>query len=93
MARISGDSGTFQPILFEVADFALCLQLLKRLEESWPARLVGRAEVRFIAVDVEASDARMEQLLDKVARWAAEVGLASVTYHSGGKMSAVFAKD
>lgn len=87
------DFGTLQPVLFEVADFALCLQLFKRLEGTWPARLVGRTEARFVAVDIQPGDARMELLLDTVARWATEVGLTSVTYHVGDHMSVVFAKD
>jgi hypothetical protein len=87
------DFGTLQPVLFEVADFALCLQLFQRLQGTWPVRLVGRTEARFVAVDIEPADARMEPLLDTVAGWATEVGLTSVTYHVGDHMSVVFAKD
>jgi hypothetical protein len=94
MLAWSQDFGTLQPILFEVADFALCLQLFKRLEGTWPVRLVGRTEARFVAVDVKpGDDERLEELLDTVAHWAAEVGLHSVRYHVGDTMSEVFATD
>jgi len=93
MVQTPQDFGIFQPILFEVADFALCLQLFKRLEGTWAARLVGRTEARFVAVDIEPSDPQIEQLLDTVAHWATEVGLHSVRYHTGDTMSEVFAKD
>jgi hypothetical protein len=78
--------------LFEVADFALCLQLCKRLHPDWQARLVGRTE-SLVAVDMDSADGRMELLLDAVARWASEVGLHSVSFHVGEHMSVVFAKE
>jgi hypothetical protein len=82
-----------ESVLFEVADFALCLQLCKRLHPDWQARLVGRTESHFVAVDIDPADGRMELLLDQVAHWASEVGLRSVPSHVGEKMSVVFAKE
>jgi hypothetical protein len=82
-----------ESVLFEVADFALCLQLCKRLHPDWQARLVGRTESHFVAVDMDSADGRMELLLDAVARWASEVGLHSVSFHVGEHMSVVFAKE
>jgi hypothetical protein len=82
-----------ESVLFEVADFALCLQLCKRLHPDWQARLVGRTESHFVAVDMDPADGRMELLLDQVGRWASEVGLSSVSFHVGEQMSAVFAKE
>jgi hypothetical protein len=82
-----------QSVLFEVADFALCLQLSKRLDQDWQARLVGRTESHFVAVDMDPGDRRMELLLDAVAAWAWEVGLRSVPFHVGEQMSVVFAKE
>lgn len=81
-----------EPVLFEVADFALCLQLCQRLDRDWDARLVGRTESHFVAVDVHASDGRMGLLLDAVAQWASEVGLHSVPFYVGDRLSVVFAK-
>lgn len=82
-----------EPVLFEVADFALCLQLCKRLHRDWGARLVGRTESHFVAVDLDPDDGRMELLLETVAQWASEVGLRSVSFHVGEHMSVVFAKE
>jgi hypothetical protein len=82
-----------ESVLFEVADFALCLQLCKRLDDAWQARLVGRTESHLVAVDMDPADGRMEPLLDEVAQWASEVGLSSVTFHVGEQMSVVFAKE
>jgi len=82
-----------ESVLFEVADFALCLQLCKRLHPDWQARLVGRTESHFVAVDIDPADGRMELLLDQVGRWASEAGLSSVSFHVGEKMSVVFAKE
>ena len=82
-----------EPVLFEVADFALCLQLCQRLGRDWNARLVGRTESHFVAVDMDSADGRMELLLDAVSQWASEVGLHSVSFHVGEQMSAVFAKE
>ena len=65
----------------------------KRLHPDWQARLVGRTESHFVAVDVDPADGRMELLLDQVADWASEVGLRSVPSHVGEKMSMVFAKE
>jgi hypothetical protein len=53
-----------ESVLFEVADFALCPQLCKRLHPDWQARLVGRTESHFVAVDMDLADRRMELLLD-----------------------------
>jgi hypothetical protein len=54
-----------ESVLFEVAaDFALCLQLCKRLHPDWQARLVGRTESHFVAADMDLADGRMELLLD-----------------------------
>jgi len=77
--------------LFEVPDFALCLQLRQRLEENWDARVVGRSESRFVAVQVEQHHASMELLVQTVADWAAEVGLRYVRFHIGERMSMVMA--
>jgi len=82
-----------ESVLFEVADFALCLQLCKRLRLDWEARLVGRTESHLVAVEMDSADGRMELLLDQVAQWAWEVGLSSVSFHVGEQMSAVFAKE
>ena len=82
-----------ESVLFEVADFALCLQLCKRLHPDWQARLVGRTESHFVAVDMDPADGRMELLLDQVAHWVSEVGPRSVPSHVGEKMSVVFAKE
>ena len=82
-----------ESVLFEVADFALCLQLCKRLHPDWQARLVGRTESHFVAVDIDPADGRMELLLDQVAHWASEVGLSSVSFHVGEQISVVFAKE
>jgi hypothetical protein len=68
-----------ESVSFEVADFALCLQLCKRLRLDWEARLVGRTESHFVAVDMDPADGRME--------------LSSVPFHVGEQMSAVFAKE
>jgi hypothetical protein len=81
-----------ESVLFEVADFALCLQLCKRLHPDWQARLVGRTESHFVAVDIDPADGRMELLLDQVGRWASEVGLSSVPFYVGEQVSVVFAK-
>jgi hypothetical protein len=78
-------------LLFEVADFSLCLQLFTRLERDWPARLVGRTESRFVAVELDPASQRMEALRDSVARWAFEVGFPSVRYHVGEQMFVVLA--
>jgi len=78
-------------LLFEVADFSLCLQLFTRLERDWPARFVGRTESRFVAVDLDPASEPIGALLESVARWAFEVGLPSVHYHVGEQMSVVFA--
>ena len=85
--------GVDESVLCEVADFALCLQLCKRLHPDWQARLVGHTESHFVAVDMDPADGRMELLLDQVAHWASEVGLRSVPSHVGEKMSVVFAKE
>jgi hypothetical protein len=82
-----------ESVLFEVADFALCLQLCKRLDQDWQARLVGRTESHFVAVDIDPADGRMELLLDQVGRWASEVDLSSVSFHVREQMSVVFAKE
>ena len=80
-------------MLFEVADFALCLQLCRRLPQDFEACLVGRTQSHFVAVDMNSADGRMELLLDAVAQWASEVGLHSVSFHVGEQMSVVFAKE
>jgi hypothetical protein len=85
--------GVPESVLFEVADFALCQQLCKRLDQDWQARLVGRTESHFVAVGMDPADGRMVLLLDAVAEWASEVGLSSVTFHVGEQMSVVFAKE
>jgi hypothetical protein len=82
-----------ESVLLEVADFALCLQLCKRLDQDFEARLVGRTESHFVAVDMDSADGRIELLLDAVAQWASEVGLHSVSFHVGERMSVVFAKE
>jgi hypothetical protein len=82
-----------ESVFFEVADFALCLQLCKRLHPDWQARLVGRTESHFVAVDIDPDDGRMELLLDQVGRWASEAGLSSVSFHVGEQMSVVFTKE
>ena len=38
-----------ESVLFEVADFALCLQLCNRLDQDWDAHVVGRTESHFVA--------------------------------------------
>jgi hypothetical protein len=53
-----------ESVLFEVADFALCLQLCNRLDQDWDANVVGRTESHFVAVDMDLADGRMELLLD-----------------------------
>jgi hypothetical protein len=78
-------------VLFEVPDFALCLQLRQRLQEEWGARVVGRSESRFVSVPLDSDDPRMELLLQAVAAWAAEVGLREVRFHAGERMSLVVA--
>jgi len=82
-----------ESVSFEVADFALCLQLCKRLRLDWEARLVGRTESHLVAVDTDSADGRVELLLDQVAHWASEVGLSSVSFHVGEQISVVFAKE
>ena len=82
-----------ESVSFEVADFALCLQLCKRLRLDWEARLVGRTQSHLVAVEMDSADGRMELLLDQVAQWAWEVGLSSVSFHVGEQMSVVFAKE
>ena len=82
-----------ESVSFEVADFALCLQLCKRLRLDWEAWLVGRTESHLVAVDTDSADGRMELLLDQVAHWASEVGLSSVSFHVGEQISVVFAKE
>lgn len=78
-------------VLFEVPDFALCLQLRQRLEGEWGARVVGRSESRFVSVPIASDDPRMELLLQEVAEWAAEAGLREVRFHAGERMSLVVA--
>jgi hypothetical protein len=78
-------------ILFELPDFALCLQLRQRLQEDWAARVVGRSESRFVSVPLGPEDPRMDVLLQAVAHWADEVGLQEVRFHAGDTMSVVFA--
>jgi len=70
--------GVAESVLFEVADFALCLQLCNRLDQDWDAHVVGRTESHFVAVGIDPDDGRMELLLDAVAAWAWEAGLRSV---------------
>jgi predicted LPLAT superfamily acyltransferase len=88
---VAEDAAQGRSILFEVADFALCLQLFKRLETDWPARLVGRSAARFVSVAIDPEATGMKALLDTVAAWAGEVGLGSVNFHVGDQMSVVFA--
>jgi hypothetical protein len=82
--------GHAETILFEVPDFALCLQLQRRLQQHWTARLVGRSESRFVAVPLDGDVAR-GMLLRAVAEWAGEVGLPFVHFHLGEQMSMVVA--
>lgn len=85
--------GVAESVLFEVADFALCLQLCNRLDQDWDAHVVGRTESHFVAVGIDPDDGRMELLLDAVAAWAWEAGLRSVPFHVNEKMLVVFAKE
>ena len=82
-----------ESVLFEVVDFALCLQLCNRLDQDWDAHVVGRTESHFVAVGIDPDDGRMELLLNTVGEWAWEAGLRSVPFHVGEKMSVVFAKE
>lgn len=77
--------------LFEVPDFALCLALQQRLQNGWDARVVGRSESRFVAVEVDPLQGGTEPLVQSVADWAAEVGLRSVRFHIGERMYTVVA--
>jgi hypothetical protein len=86
---VASSEGHPQTILFEVPDFALCLQLQRRLQDKWGARLVAQREDRFVAVILDPDDVRMEILLDTVARWAHEVGLLTVFFQVGEQMSVV----
>jgi hypothetical protein len=70
-----------ESVLFEVADFALCLQLCNRLDQDWDAHVLGRTESHFVAVGIDPDAGRME------------ADLRSVPFHVGEKMSVVFAKD
>jgi hypothetical protein len=77
--------------LFEVPDFALCSQLQRRLEKNWDARVVGRSESRFVAVEIDPLRDGMEVLVKAVADWAADVGLRYVRFHIGVRMYTVVA--
>ena len=77
--------------LFEVPDFALCLQLQQWLKSGWDARVVGRSESRFVAVEVDPLQGATEPLVQTVAEWAAEVGLGYVRFHIGERMYTVVA--
>jgi hypothetical protein len=87
---VAEDDEQGRSILFEVADFALCLQLFKRLETGWPARVVGRSESRFVSVALDPDDAGMQALLEAVAVWFGEVGIPSVLFRVGEQMSLIF---
>ena len=91
MPETRDGSGEPQTVLFEVPDFSLCLQLYRHLEESWQARVVGRSEARFVAVEIDPEDVSMEMLTQTVSEWAGEVGLHSVNFHLGDEMFVLLA--
>jgi hypothetical protein len=79
-------------VLFEIADFALCLKLFEHLRTRSPGYLTGRSDARFVAVPLDPDDVSLEMLLDTVSEWAAQVGLRVVTFHIGEQMSVLVAK-
>ncbi|HEY7004399.1 MAG TPA: hypothetical protein VH281_08965 [Gaiellaceae bacterium] len=87
-----GAAGKGDTVLFEVSDFDLCLQLFERLREHWPTYLLGRRDVRFVAVSIDPDDVSMEMLLHTVSEWAGEVGMLLVPFHIGEQTSVVIAK-
>jgi hypothetical protein len=86
MAEKREGSGGLRTVLFEVADFSLCLRLYRRLQGNWRTWLVGRSEARFVAVEIDPEDVSMEMLTQTVSEWAGEVGLRFVNFHVGEQM-------